>query len=113
MPTYEYECMDCCVRFERRQKITDEPISVCPKCGGATRRVLHPVGIIFKGSGFYCTDNRRNGGTQKSEPSYKTDESEPSEAKSGDSKSSEAKTGETGSEKAAGKTTAGTASPSS
>lgn len=58
MPIYEYECLECRKRFERRQSINDEPIREC-ECGGAARRVLHPVGIIFKGSGFYATDNRK------------------------------------------------------
>ncbi len=58
MPTYEYECAACRHRFERRQKIDEEPVRICPECGGATRRVLHPVGIIFKGSGWYITDSR-------------------------------------------------------
>ncbi len=58
MPTYEYECSACRHRFERRQKISEEPVKTCPECGGATRRVLHPVGIIFKGSGWYITDSR-------------------------------------------------------
>ncbi len=58
MPTYEYECTACHQRFERRQKITEEPIRTCPTCNGLTRRVLHPVGIIFKGSGWYITDSR-------------------------------------------------------
>lgn len=58
MPIYEYECDSCHERFERRQKVSDEPIKVCPTCGGETRRLIFPVGIIFKGSGFYCTDNR-------------------------------------------------------
>lgn len=58
MPTYEYECRACNHRFERRQRIDEEPVKVCPECGGATRRVLYPVGVIFKGSGWYSTDNR-------------------------------------------------------
>lgn len=58
MPTYEYECNDCGIRFERKQSMLDEPIRVCPECDGSVRRVLFPVGIVFKGSGFYVTDNR-------------------------------------------------------
>ncbi|HLG52205.1 MAG TPA: FmdB family zinc ribbon protein [Chloroflexota bacterium] len=60
MPLYEYACTRCRAHFEVRQRITDDPVTVCPTCGGPTRRVLHPVGIIFKGSGFYITDNRRS-----------------------------------------------------
>ncbi len=63
MPIYEYECTACGVRFERRQQVSDDPIRVCPTCGAETRRVLHPVGIIFKGSGWYITDNRKGAGS--------------------------------------------------
>jgi putative FmdB family regulatory protein len=60
MPIYEYECRVCHQRFEKLQSINDEPIRVCPNCGGETRRVLQPVGVIFKGSGWYVTDSRKN-----------------------------------------------------
>jgi putative FmdB family regulatory protein len=58
MPLYEYECDSCGIRFERTEKMTAEPLKTCPECTGPVHRVIHPVGIIFKGSGFYCTDNR-------------------------------------------------------
>lgn len=58
MPLYEYECHNCRNRFEVRQRIVDDPITVCPSCGGPTKRVLHAAGIIFKGSGWYITDSR-------------------------------------------------------
>lgn len=58
MPIYEYACDDCGYRFERYQSIASEPEKRCPHCGGAVRRVIYPVGIIFKGSGFYATDHR-------------------------------------------------------
>jgi len=56
MPIYEYECTKCGLRFERKQSIHDQPIKVCPQCAGQVRKVLFPVGIVFKGSGFYKTD---------------------------------------------------------
>src|SRR5258708_4918315 len=59
MPLYEYECNACKKRFEQRQKVTEDAVSICPSCGGSVRRVIFPVGIIFKGSGFYVTDNRK------------------------------------------------------
>jgi putative FmdB family regulatory protein len=59
MPIYEYECQICGHRFERLQHFSDEPARMCPDCGGPVRRVIQPVGIIFKGSGFYITDNRQ------------------------------------------------------
>ncbi|HOT91618.1 MAG TPA: zinc ribbon domain-containing protein [Anaerolineae bacterium] len=58
MPLYEYQCQECGLRFERRQHFTDKPITVCPECEGPVVRLIHPAGIIFKGSGFYVTDNR-------------------------------------------------------
>lgn len=63
MPLYEYECGSCGIRFERRQHMEDEPIRVCPECGGDVHRLIQPVGIIFKGSGFYVTDNRAKSST--------------------------------------------------
>jgi len=65
MPLYEYQCEDCGVRFERRQHMDDEPMTVCPECGGQVHRLIQPVGIIFKGSGFYVTDNRAKSSTSK------------------------------------------------
>jgi len=58
MPTYEYLCQACSHRFEQWQKMIDEPLTVCPECGGHIRRVFFPAGIVFKGSGFYKTDHR-------------------------------------------------------
>ncbi|HOG48916.1 MAG TPA: zinc ribbon domain-containing protein [Anaerolineae bacterium] len=58
MPTYEYECETCGIHFDRWQRMTDEPLKTCPECDGPVHRVLHPVGIVFKGSGWYCTDSR-------------------------------------------------------
>jgi putative FmdB family regulatory protein len=58
MPLYEYECEKCGVRFERRQSFSDRPVQTCPECGGKVHRLIQPVGIVFKGSGFYVTDNR-------------------------------------------------------
>ena len=60
MPIYEYECDICRCRFERRQRFDEEPVAICPECQGKARRVIHSVPIIFKGSGFYTTDNRRS-----------------------------------------------------
>ncbi len=60
MPIYEYECSLCCSRFERRQRFDEEPVAICPKCQGKARRVIHSIPIIFKGSGFYTTDNRKS-----------------------------------------------------
>ncbi len=56
MPIYEYECSLCRFRFERRQGFDEAAMSDCPQCGGKAYRLLHPVPIIYKGSGFYTTD---------------------------------------------------------
>ncbi len=77
MPLYEYECQSCGVRFERRQHMTDDPVKICPECGGEVNRLIQPVGIIFKGSGFYVTDNRAKSPTSapgKSKRPSKTSE---------------------------------------
>lgn len=76
MPLYAYECESCHYEFERHQSFSDDPIKVCPVCGQlSARRLIKSVGVIFKGSGFYVTDNRKgasgNGrsGTTSSAPS--------------------------------------------
>ena len=60
MPIYEYQCGTCHCHFERRQRFDEEPVAICPECQGKGRRVINSVPIIFKGSGFYITDNRRS-----------------------------------------------------
>ncbi len=58
MPTYQYTCTDCGEPVEVVQKFTDAPLTVCAACDGRLRKVFSPVGIVFKGSGFYRTDSR-------------------------------------------------------
>jgi putative FmdB family regulatory protein len=58
VPTYQYACTECGHRLEAVQSFSDDPLSVCPVCGGRLRKVFSPVGIVFKGSGFYRTDSR-------------------------------------------------------
>lgn len=70
MPIYTYGCKSCGGQIERRQSFSDAPLSVCESCGGPLRRLLHPVGVIFKGSGFYNTDYRKTAnGSSTSEAS--------------------------------------------
>jgi putative FmdB family regulatory protein len=57
MPTYEYRCRDCGHTFDIVQKMSDEPLTHCPECGGELRKVFAPPAISFKGSGFYATDH--------------------------------------------------------
>ncbi len=82
MPIYTYECEECGVRFESRQKFTDDPITECPECGSHTHRVPQAVGIVFKGSGWYVTDSK--GRNNLAVPPKK-------EGESGDNKASETK----------------------
>ncbi len=58
MPTYEYECTSCGQHIEVFQRISEDALTTCGACGGALRKVFHPAGIVFKGSGFYATDSR-------------------------------------------------------
>lgn len=78
MPTYGYRCDTCGVEFEQFQRITEPPLTECPQCGGSVRRLLYPVGILFKGPGFHITDYRKpdnssGGKSEGSEPSKKED----------------------------------------
>jgi len=92
VPIYVYRCGQCGATVERRQSFSDAPLTECEACGGPLQRVLQPVGIIFKGSGFYVTDNRSgsaagsNGSAEKSESSTsetkKDTSTKPAETKS-------------------------------
>jgi putative FmdB family regulatory protein len=76
MPLYEYECFLCGERFERIQRVSDDPVRECPSCGGAVRRLLGVPALQFKGSGFYITDyGKGNGESAKAEASEKAAES--------------------------------------
>ena len=80
MPIYTYRCENCGVQFDRRQKFDDEPLVICPECQTDTlRKVFLPVGIVFKGSGFYATDNRSPSGMEDSR--LTEDQSKPEETK--------------------------------
>ncbi|HEX7265195.1 MAG TPA: FmdB family zinc ribbon protein [Candidatus Dormibacteraeota bacterium] len=61
MPTYGYRCSNCGHEFEIHQRMSDEPLTTCPKCQGKLAKILYPVGISFKGSGFYTTDYKDAG----------------------------------------------------
>jgi putative FmdB family regulatory protein len=62
MPIYTYRCRECDHSFERNQRMSDMPLADCPVCDGSVRRVINSVGVVFKGSGFYVTDNRNGNG---------------------------------------------------
>jgi putative FmdB family regulatory protein len=104
MPTYEYRCTSCGNRFDVFQRHDEESLRVCERCGGELRKVFHPAGIVFKGSGFYATDSRTKAPSSdgaakvdsKADPkggskgeSKKTDTSKPSQkSKAGEGSSS-------------------------
>jgi putative FmdB family regulatory protein len=75
MPTYEYTCRDCGHTFEIVQSMNDEPLAICPECGGELRKVFAAPAIAFKGSGFYATDHgRKSKKSAEAKPSEKTGE---------------------------------------
>jgi putative FmdB family regulatory protein len=76
MPTYEYACTDCGERLEVVQRFSDDPLTVCPACSGALRKVFSAVGVVFKGSGFYKTDSRSSGTSKTAEPAKKSETSD-------------------------------------
>jgi putative FmdB family regulatory protein len=83
MPTYQYLCRDCDHEFEAVQSMRDDPLTVCPSCGGRLRKVYAPPAISFKGSGFYATDHgKRKPATATSDKAEKTEKTEKKETKS-------------------------------
>ena len=134
MPTYSYACTACEHRFDTVQKFTDSSLTDCPECSGRLRKLFSPVGIVFKGSGFYRTDSRsggqphdgesssngksESGAHGKSESNGKSDSGADKKAESGTSESrtngkstSEATPSKSGS--AESKSGSGSASPAS
>ena len=60
MPTYHYACSSCSHEFDQYQSFTEDALTVCPSCDGFIRRVIQPVGVVFKGTGWYLTDSRKS-----------------------------------------------------
>ena len=106
MPIYEYECENK-HRFEKWQSMKDDPIKECPECGTSVRKILHPAGIIFKGSGWYITDSRKSESASTGDSkSSKGESKSESKSEAGESKSegkSEAKNESSGESKSEGK----------
>ena len=86
MPTYQYTCTECGEPVEAVQKFTDAPLTMCAACGGRLRKVFSPVGIVFKGSGFYRTDSRN--GSSSAATAVKDKPASESSTTSSDSSSS-------------------------
>lgn len=91
MPTYEYACTACGQHVEVYQRFSEAPLTTCGVCGGPLRKVFHPAGIVFKGSGFYATDSR-----SASKGSTGDGEAAPKKAGSSTSKEGSSKDGGTG-----------------
>ncbi|MFD9947961.1 FmdB family zinc ribbon protein [Nonomuraea sp. NPDC059023] len=74
MPTYQYVCNDCGQPLEVVQKFSDDALTVCPSCEGKLRKVFSAAAIVFKGSGFYKTDNRSSSTSATTTPASSTPE---------------------------------------
>jgi putative FmdB family regulatory protein len=93
MPIYTYRCENCGVQFERTQKFTDPPLTRCPECNKKTlRKVYTPVGIVFKGSGFYATDHRSPSGAASAKAAGIQERQEKQDNKDKSEKPAETKT---------------------
>lgn len=97
MPIYGYRCSQCGHELEVFQSMSDARLQACPECGGALRKLLYPVGVHFKGSGFYSTDYKNGGGSSSASSSSKESSGDSKEGASADS--SENKKPETASTK--------------
>ena len=104
MPTYQYACTACDERLEAVQKFSDDPLTECSNCGGRLRKVFSPVGIVFKGSGFYRTDSRNGSGPNGSKTSQQN-------GSAGDSKPAAEKSAGGDSGKPSGETAAKKSTP--
>lgn len=67
MPTYGYQCTQCKHEFSVFQNMKDDPVATCPECSGAVKRLLYPVGVVFKGTGWYINDSRKPEKTEAAE----------------------------------------------
>jgi putative FmdB family regulatory protein len=77
MPTYAYRCSACSHEFDAFQKFSEDPLTECPNCGSAIHRVFQPVGVVFKGSGWYINDSRSKSSTTASpDSSSKSDKAD-------------------------------------
>jgi len=101
VPTYQYTCTECGEPLETVQKFSDEPLTLCPACGGRLRKVFSPVGIVFKGSGFYRTDSRK--AATAAAPAAKDKDKSPAESSSSSSSTSDSGSSNGSADKAAAK----------
>jgi putative FmdB family regulatory protein len=110
VPTYQYTCTECGEPVEAVQKFTDAPLTVCAACGGRLRKVFSPVGIVFKGSGFYRTDSRN--GASATAPAAKEEKASDTASSSSSSSESSSGNGNGSGDKPAAKKTETASTPS-
>ena len=115
MPTYQYVCTECGGQLEAVQKFTDDALTVHEACGGRLRKVFSPVGIVFKGSGFYRTDSRNGSSAPAQASSSSSAAGSSSDSSSSPSSSSSSSGGEKASSSSGGEKTssASSSAPSS
>jgi putative FmdB family regulatory protein len=98
VPTYQYACTECGDRSEAVQRFSDDPLTVCSACGGKLRKIFSPVGIVFKGSGFYRTDSRNGTSSVPAAKESSANGSNGSSSESSSGSSEAAKSGSTSSD---------------
>src|SRR4051794_1368971 len=107
MPTYQYACTSCGEALEVVQKFSDDPLTVCPACEGRLRKLFSPVGVVFKGSGFYKTDSRSRSSSGSSSASKSSSDSGSSGSGSGSGSDSSGSDSSSSSDSSSGGSTGG------
>lgn len=110
MPTYSYACTECDNRFDAVQAFSDDALTTCPKCSGRLRKLFGSVGVVFKGSGFYRTDNRSES-KGSSNGSSKSSESSSSSSSSSDGSSSNSSSSSSSSSNSSSSSSSSSAAP--
>jgi len=114
VPTYQYLCTECGDQVEAVQKFTDDPLTVHDECGGRLRKVFSPVGIVFKGSGFYRTDSRKGSSASTSASSSASDSSSSAgDKKAGDGDKKAGEKSSSSSSASSSSSSSGSSSPAS
>jgi putative FmdB family regulatory protein len=109
MPVYTYRCESCGIQFERHQTFTDKPLTRCPECSKKSlRKVISPVRVVFKGSGFYATDHKSPSGQKHASASKSEKHQEDSSSKTEESKETTSKKSEDKKESVSAKSSAET-----
>src|SRR5205085_2850381 len=112
VPTYTYTCTACNDVIEKRQSFSDPPLTTCEQCGGTLRKVIHPVGIVFKGSGWYINDSRSSTSSASS-PAPSTTSTESTKPKTESETKTETKTTSPSSSESSSSSSSGSGSGSS